>query len=188
MKRVLLCVLVLFMSPVFCLGEGLQDKAQKQKIEKQEIDLSPEEKKTLDIGELGAVRYAIGGAIGTYSGFGLGHLIQGRWISRGWIFTLGEAVSATAVAVGISDCLIDLTLSIFRDNYCEQKSLLLNLGLISLAGFKIWGIIDVWGGGYIHRKNYMHLKKKLNPKDKVSFFVMPQFGPKHVGLNLRLSF
>ena len=40
-------------------------------------------------------QYHIGAAIGSIPipSFGIGHAVQGRYMSRGWIFTAGEVVS-----------------------------------------------------------------------------------------------
>ena len=161
-----------------CLGEGLKSVAQERGIQ-----LSREETETLGIGELGKTRYAIAGVFGIYPGFGLGHVVQGRWLSRGWIFTLGEGLGIVALSFGGIKCGINAAFG----SDCNDN--LLWGGILSFYGFKIWEIIDVWKWGYVHRKNYRLLERKINRSgDKSSFLILPQIDSHRAGLNFVLSF
>ena len=49
---------------------------------------------TSSVTEISKNRYITGGVLGTALGFGIGHAVQGRWLSdKGWIFTSAELVT-----------------------------------------------------------------------------------------------
>src|SRR5215211_7901978 len=55
------------------------------------VQLTDDEQELLDKGYITPGKYVGGGITATALGWGIGHAIQGRWLDRGWIFTLGEA-------------------------------------------------------------------------------------------------
>jgi len=63
---------------------------------------SPEEREILATGEIGPGAYGGGIAASLFLGFGTGQAIQGRWTDTGWIFTLGEIGSFSALLYGIN--------------------------------------------------------------------------------------
>lgn len=136
------------------------------KAERQHIELSDDDKDVLKNGDLGAGRYVLGGIVGTYPGLGVGHAVQGRWGTKGWIFTAGETTSLLVALGGL----------ISMDSLYDSDGLAIyGLGVLAYSGFHIWEIIDVWHGGYKQRKEYDYLKKKINGADakKLSWFVVP---------------
>jgi len=48
-------------------------------------------------GGLTETRYIMSRFTGTFIGFGLGHLIQGRWLNTGWIYTIGNLLTYPVV-------------------------------------------------------------------------------------------
>src|SRR5580704_7326117 len=75
-----------------------------------------------------SAQYYGGGIMGTIVGLGVGHAIQERYLSKGWIFTLGEVVGGI-VSIGDVKAL---------------GSTVRTLGGFVFISFKIWEIIDVW--------------------------------------------
>lgn len=152
------------------------------KAERQHINLTDKDKDVLKNGELGTERYVLGGIIGTYPGFGIGHAIQGRWGTKGWIFTAGETASLFVIVAGASS----------MDFYDENSKGLatVSLGALAFAGFHIWEIIDVWYGGNEQRKEYDYLKNKINENapDKLSWFTAPFIQKNSCGLSVGLTF
>lgn len=76
--------------------------------------------------------YIVGGILGTIPGFGVGHAIQNRYESKGWIFTAGEVAG---VAAGITGALLPSH---------SARSVLSWIGWSVYLGFHIWEIVDVW--------------------------------------------
>lgn len=92
---------------------------------------------------VGETRYAAGGITGTFIGLGLGHAIQGRWISDdAYIITLIEIASASAIVTAkpITTCVGSapaLSCSITYPDYVSAAAIL-------LLGTRIYEIFDVW--------------------------------------------
>lgn len=73
------------------------------------------------------------GLLGTFVGFGTGHILQDRWDEIGWVFTVGEAagfglmLASWILPAGGLDNAIGIA------------------GYVSFATFRAWDIIDIWG-------------------------------------------
>jgi hypothetical protein len=68
----------------------------------------PHEKQDSIPPKMSKLTYAVGGVIGTYPGYGLGHLIQGRWQESGWKFTAGELAGVSLIGLGLAQCSGDI--------------------------------------------------------------------------------
>ncbi len=151
------------------------------------IELNKEEIEVLDVGELGVPAYVLGGLIGTYPGFGIGHALQGRWSSKGWIFTVGEFVTGVILVMSAADCLVD---TVSGNPDCESR-FYLTASAAGLIGLKVWEIFDVWYGGHQQRKKYKSLKDKIQSKNfitKYKPFIKPQFSTDSASLQIGMSF
>ena len=87
-------------------------------------------------------QYIAGGLIGFFTGFGIGHAIQGRYRDRGWIFTTGSflmiAGYSGAVFFGMGAGHQPDNQFISGLAYASWGA-----GLIGF-GIRIWEIVDVW--------------------------------------------
>jgi len=83
--------------------------------------------------------YGIGGVLGIYPGFGLGHVVQGRWLHRGWIFTAGESASVIVLAIGAAECVEYGFLG--SPSSCNNG--LVSAGIFGFVVFKIWEVVDI---------------------------------------------
>ena len=81
------------------------------------------------------VQYVGGGVVGTFVGFGLGHLVQGRWLERGWIFSVAEPPLMVLGAAAL-----------FANSAHTGKSEPNGLAIFGAAfvGMRIWEAVDVW--------------------------------------------
>jgi hypothetical protein len=79
-------------------------------------------------------KYIAGGIVGTAAGFGIGHAIQGRYGSKGWIFTVTEGIG------------LGLFYYSFYSLFTNPSMFAIQFygGLAMFLGFHIWEIIDVW--------------------------------------------
>ena len=106
--------------------------------------ITAEEQKLLDRGEIGETSYVVGAILGTWPiGFGVGHAIQGRYMEKGWIFTLGEAASIAVLIRGLNRC------GYYADDWdkedsCNDGDELVLIGALGFIGFKVWEIVDLW--------------------------------------------
>jgi hypothetical protein len=125
--------------------------------------LSSEDSDILARGEISTTRYIIGGILATYPGFGIGHAVQMRYSSRGWIFTVGELGSAAVLVAGLSQCVsttIGFGTSQSRTSYDCSGSGLITLGALGIVGFRIWEIIDGWVAPIDLNRRYRELKNR----------------------------
>lgn len=120
-------------------------------------NLTQEDLDILRIGPISDGQYIAGGLLGIYPGLGIGHAVQGRWLQKGWIFTVGESVSAAVAVVGALRCI----------GYERCDNTLLLAGVVGLYGFKIWEIFDVWWTPRGWNDRYYQLRRR--PSDELSW-------------------
>jgi hypothetical protein len=110
-------------------------------------ELSSEDKELLRKGEISQAQLLAGGFLGTFLGFGSGHLPYQMYQSRGWIFTAGEAGTLALAILGATG--IDNDCTVYENGLrrCEDvggSRLALVTGVLGFVGLRIWEIIDVW--------------------------------------------
>lgn len=99
------------------------------------------EEASQEVEKISPFRYGIGGVLGIYPGFGLGHAVQGRWLERGWMMTAGELVSGVVALHGAVTCgTVALLSSSKQSSGCDRAA----VGAFSFLAFRIWETIDVW--------------------------------------------
>ncbi len=118
--------------------------AEKSAVTEAEKKRSAEIVANANADKMSTFTYVVGGIIGTYPGFGLGHVVQGRWKERGWVFTTGESASALVFIIGAAQCLGDIIGETIEQRERRCRGGLMQLGAISFFVFKIWEIVDVW--------------------------------------------
>ena len=77
--------------------------------------------------------YIGSGLLGTFVGFGTGHMLQDRWDEIGWVFTVGEAAG------------FGILLASWILPAGSLANALTIAGWVTFSGFRIWDIIDIWG-------------------------------------------
>lgn len=142
-----------------------------------DIDLRPPKDTTQAFMTQG--QYLAGGVVGSIIGLGIGHAIEGRYLEKGWIFTLAEGVSVTMIGTGAALLPLELVTGLFSGRSSGASFYLLGLGGAALVGFKIWEIIDLWSTP--SRQN-MIIKDDTPSKGKVS--ILPVVAPTYLGLSL----
>lgn len=146
--------------------------------------LSEKDRKIIEMGEIGRGRYVLGGVVGTYVGLGLGHAIQGRYSSRGWIYTVGEVTSTGLIVVGIFPC------GLGSDSSDSSASCLtFTIGMAGYIAFRAWEAVDLWVAPLIHNRKYREIKKKLSQEsgENISLFIYPQ-GKDYIAAGLQIQF
>ncbi|MBL7714388.1 MAG: hypothetical protein JNL01_02905 [Bdellovibrionales bacterium] len=136
----------------------------------------------LQVGEISDGSYFAGGAMGTLVGLGIGHAIQGRFKTKGFIFLIGELGGTALLFSGTMRCL-------FQDSSCMDNSLPVQLGSLALVGFRLWEVIDVWITPPGMNARYKELKTKETMK--TSFGLIPSYSTaarKVDGIGLGVTF
>jgi len=86
-------------------------------------------------------QYITGGLVGSFLGFGIGHAIQGRYLEKGYIFTLGE----TVIPLIMAPVLYNLTTTKAQRDKCVDMCGFGSFITVAL-GFRVWEIFSLWGG------------------------------------------
>ncbi len=166
------------------------------------VTLSIAEGRALDVGELGPIRYTVGGLAAIWPGGGLGHLIQGRWRSSGWRFTVGELLGITLATTGLagalgcgSDAVQAATTADARANaWCSSPvfATAITVGFVGFAGFRVWGVVDAFAGGRAHMDDFESATRKLEAarsrSSTMGLFLTPTFARGASGFAFTLTY
>jgi hypothetical protein len=143
-------------------------------------ELSEDDLYVLRRREIGPFAYVVGGLAATYPGFGLGHIIQGRYVQKGRLFMRGEIVGAALMLIdafrALGSCGGD----------CSVGPLFYG-GAATFVVFKVWEVVDAWGYPPRHNERYLELQQQratgmslAMPKPLVlpsAAFAMPESAP-----------
>ena len=122
------------------------------------IQLTGEEQALLARGEISLGAHAGGVVANWVVGLGIGQAIQGRWSETGWIFTLGEIASFSALVYGVTR--LDFTDEQGNSSNDNAGALIIG-GLVGYLGFHIWSIVDAATGPASHNRKLRALKQRV---------------------------
>ena len=157
--------------------------------ERVQLQLSSHDRELIEDGEISTGAHIAGGGLALFVGFGTGQLVQGRWGSRGWIFTLGDTASLGLMFYGLGKSVSDCASSVEGES-CGGGGLgLIAGGAIAYTGFRLWETIDAFVApiGHNRRVRAAKLRAGTNPMYSAMPYVLPaQNGNGAVGgLSLR---
>jgi hypothetical protein len=143
----------------------------------QPVALTEEDRDLLESGEISDGQHLGGGIAALFVGLGVGQAVQGRWHETGWIFTLGETASMVAFMWGFFEMFNESSQSQTRG-----ETLFVG-GMIGLAGFRIWEIVDAFTGPPAHNARLHQLRMRLGmpPSPTLYGHVGPYLAPVHGG-------
>jgi hypothetical protein len=124
------------------------------------VQLTPDQLELLQKGEISEGAHVGGAAASIFLGFGVGQAVQGRYGETGWIFTVGEIASITALFIGVGQALDDCFDSDARCNDDKGEGLIIG-GLVGLLAFRVWEVVDAVGGPSKHNRKVRELKMRL---------------------------
>lgn len=157
------------------------------------LRLSDDELELLGDGEISTGQHVVGSLLALSPGFGLGHMVQGRWMERGWIFTVGEAASMALFVSGIEGTLV-------CDSYdpgppngdgpyapshgCQDDSRSnewrLAVGIGAYIGLRIWEIADAITAPTDHNRRVRALRSRIR-QESGGVVVAPFLAPAREG-------
>ncbi len=117
-----------------------------------QLQITAEQQELLDAGEISIGKYLTGGTLSTFLGFGVGQAIQGRYKSRGWMFTVGDSVATTVALYGAARCCGPAG---------HTEEYLVVSGLVALVGLRIWQTLDAWLVPPAHNRKVRALRTQL---------------------------
>jgi hypothetical protein len=124
---------------------------------------TPEEQDLLRQGYISPLQTVAGGLISIWLGFGIGQVAEGRWHESGWIFTLGESASIVGIiggAISLANCDGNHSCSGY-----DSGGALIIVGAIAFGGFRIWEIVDAFGGPSGHNERVHELRRRYGYRD-----------------------
>lgn len=89
-------------------------------------------------------------------GFGLGHVVEGRWHETGWKFTLIDTLSAAMMVTGgatVESC----------DRYCNALGIIGVSGLLLGGVSRIWQTVDTVTGARAKNRRVMRQRMQIAP-------------------------
>ena len=144
--------------------------------------LSPEDQELLARGEINDGQWLVGGAVAIFVGFGLGQAVEGRYGDKGWIFTVGEVASFTALMVGVVDAAscVDTPSGTCSNNNAATVDTLIIGGAIGFGVFRIWEVIDAFAAPPAQNERIRTLRMQLGlPPRQPGYAFAPYVAPAH---------
>src|SRR5262245_49064669 len=125
----------------------------------QQIMLTEEEHKLLEMGEISDGKHLGGGLAAVFFGYGVGQAVQGRWSDTGWIFTLGEGAATVAFVYGFVDMFANCPI----DGPCnnDRGAALFLGGLLAYGVFHVWEVVDAFVVPPRHNRRVRELRARL---------------------------
>lgn len=111
------------------------------------VELTPQERAR---GEISGDRRVIGVVVSVLPGFGLGHVVQGRWRERGWIFTVGEVVAFGFIAAA----------AVESDLAAPLVGVMAVVGWGGYLGLRVWEVTDAVTGPPRHNRRVRALRAR----------------------------
>jgi hypothetical protein len=141
-----------------------------------QVQLTVDEQWLLSRGYISEGEHIGGGLAALFIGFGAGQAIQGRWSDKGWIFTLGEAVSFGAMmygAIASIDSCWEYESSCDDDRYIGT----IIMGALGFTVFRIWETVDAFAAPSSHNSQVRALHMRLGmpvPAYALTPFIAPR--------------
>lgn len=99
----------------------------------------------------------IGGSVaGLTLGFGTGHVIEGRWRERGWVFTVGEVLAAGIMTATVQGAVVE---SLFKVVDVYSVGFLASAAVF--AGLRVWEAEDVIAGPMRHNARVRAARQRM---------------------------
>lgn len=140
------------------------------------------ERSVLMRGPISEGSWILGGILGTWMGFGMGHLAQGRFGDSGVVFAGGEIGAIVLMAVAIPNAFEQQVRCNENGCFVQQnqrdmwQGVAIGAGVAFLA-LRIWEIYDVWAGPSQWNDAYRRARDRAGPGPlQFSFSVVPTQG------------
>jgi hypothetical protein len=122
------------------------------------VPLTPREQSLLARGEISTAKHVGGAVVAVMPGLGLGHVVQGRWRQRGWIYTLGELGAFGMIAVAASESDLDTA----------AVGALAIVGWGSFVGLRVWEVADAISAPSRHNRAVRRLRARSGYAPRLS--------------------
>ena len=145
-------------------------------VEAPRLRLTASQLQLLEEGEISTGQHVIGVLGAAYVGFGMGHLLEGRWGERGWIFTVGEPLALAMMIKGLESNATTVCESpdpdrpgshdCHSEGHSERSKWMAIGGLVAFVGLRTWEIVDSYTGPVERNRKVRHLRalSGMNPQ------------------------
>jgi hypothetical protein len=106
------------------------------------------------IDDVTEIQRIMGPPVALTIGYGLGHVVEGRWREKGWIFTVGETA---ATGLWIGGMMADMSCT----QHCGYGGVAFATGMVALLGLRIWESVDAVNGARRKHARYMQQQMRL---------------------------
>jgi hypothetical protein len=146
--------------------------------------ITAEEEQLLKRGEIPSGEHLGGSLLGAVVGFGIGQAIQGRWVERGWLFTLGEGAAMVALAWGGTRIATHCPAG--EASGCGDRGVGLAMGGgLALAGLRIWSTLDALIVPTLYNRRLAELRNRAGSRTPAAEpVVVPYLAPPSRGKGL----
>jgi hypothetical protein len=140
------------------------------------LQLSPDDQELLTRGEISDGQWLVGGLASVVLGFGIGQAVEGRWLDRGWIFTVGEGASIVAIVAGAVEG-VDCSNSV-NGGRCNNGIGLVVGGVLAFTGLRVWEIVDAFAVPPSQNAHIREMRVRLGlPPQQVGYTLAPFIAP-----------
>lgn len=153
------------------------------------VQLTLDEQFLLERGYISDGQQVGGTVVAIFFGFGVGHAVQGRFMERGYLFAIGDAVMAAVMINGMAK----LYYCVYNDcSRAEEDSMIRWLVIGSIGGgiVRTWEVVDAAVGPTTHNRKLRDLEIRLGRRAPLYTRMTPYLAPAHdsgavAGVSLR---
>lgn len=156
-----------------------------------QVQITAEEAALLQRGEIDDGSHLLGVAASIFVGFGAGQAVEGRWHTKGYIFTFGETIALTGIIAGV----IDISEAQRAGGQTERSredrgTTLLVGGLIGFSVLRFWEMGDAIIAPSSHNMRVRALRERIGPNQPVvvGTHVVPYVGHSHDATTAGVAF
>jgi len=118
--------------------------------------LDDNDRAVLEHGEISDAQTAGGGIAAMFLGFGIGQAIQGRWLERGWMFTVADVGAGALETAGVIELF-----SRGCDHRCDNRGVAMLAGAAAIAlGSRILQSWDAFVAPSAHNRRVRELRAR----------------------------
>jgi hypothetical protein len=140
--------------------------------------LDDDDRSVLEQGEISNGQTIVGGVAAILVGFGIGQSIEGRWLERGWMFTVVDTGAVALEAAGVIE-----VFSRGCNHACENRGLtMLGTAAAIELGSRILQTWDAFTGPEAHNRRVHELRARTGLTR-----IVPYVSPTGVGLGIGLQ-
>jgi hypothetical protein len=106
--------------------------------------------------DVSEMQQIMGPPVALMFGFGLGHVVEGRWHEKGWLFTAGDSIAMTLWMGG-------MITGMTCERRCEAPAAAYVSGMLGLVALRFWQTADTVTGARAKNRRVMQQRLRMEP-------------------------